>query len=567
MPIKWDGKNTGPGSSLFRTIVLHPALWVAVMVLVLTAGSVLAQDCPSQKYKRSSQTPIVIDMVNPHPSDQDFELPMPCGGKLFLRPVCTPADYFFEDLQLDLGCENCRRQDEGFMESRRRAALAGAFTLADLPESWRARMVEIAKGDNGQCSDLGDGISNALFYFIGKYEISTWQWKTVMNEECPGWNKAFTTDDPRPKINISWFEAVEFTRRYTEWLLKHSPQLLPKFPDGRLAYIRLPTETEWEYAARGGHMVSDAQMKQEEFFPLKDRPISDYAVYTQTGAAKPPDKLAWIGTRCPNPLELFDIAGNAAEMTLDLFRFSKDGRLHGAVGGFAIKGGSYRKRRAEIIPGRREEMPFFIKDSAFRSSDLGFRVVLSGIVTPQNRINTLRQQWVDAYGRNRPARIASQPATPSVENDAQIVQVVIWKSLYTIESLLDYTSKRMELQKELEMLNKLKKQSLPESEIEAISRKIAKLEKEVGYYKASIEYFGQSYINSLRNIQDLSYDVIFRQIKIILQNYQEQDQIRRRLSGRLALLKKHIPQIKKNADNINPKIIVGDILSITAASQ
>ena len=567
MPNKWDGKNTGPVPSLFRPMVLLPVLLVSVIVLILTAKSVSAQDCPSQKYKRSSQTPIVKDMVNPHPSDQDFELPMPCGGKLFLRAVCTPADYFFEDLELDLGCENCRRQDEGFMESKRRAALAGAFTLADLPESWRARMIEIAKGENGQCSDLGNGISNALFYFVGKYEISTWQWKTVMNEECPGWNKAFTADDPRPKINISWFEAVEFTRRYTEWLLKHSPKLLPKFPDGRLGYIRLPTETEWEYAARGGHMVSDAQMNQEEFFPLNDRPISDYAVYTQTGAAKPPDKLAWIGTRCPNPLALFDVVGNASEMTLDLFRFSKDARLHGASGGFAIKGGSYRKRRAEIIPGRREEMPFFLKDSAFRSSDLGFRVVISGIVTPQNRINTLRQQWVEAYGRKRPARHASQPATSAIENDAQIVEAVIWKSLYTMESVLDYTSKQQELQTELEMLNKLKKQSLPESEIEAISRKIAHLTKEVGNYSTSIDYFLQTYIHSLQTIQDFSYDVVFRQIKIILQKYQEQDKIKRRLSGRLALLKKHIPEIKKSADNINPNIIAADILSITAVSQ
>jgi len=268
---------------------------------------------------------------------------------------------------------------------------------------------------------------------------------------------------------------------------------------------------------------------------------------------------------CPNPLQLFDTAGNASEMTFDLFRFSKDNRLHGAAGGFVIKGGSYRKRRAEIMPGRREEMPFFINDSAFRSSDLGFRVVLSGIVTPQNRINTLRRQWVEAYDRNRSSGIASAPLKPSIENDAQMVQGVLWKSLYTIESLLDYTSKLKELQKELAMLIKLKSQSLPESEIESISRKIAELEKEVGYYNAAIDYFVQTYINSLRNIQDLSYDVIAHQINTILESYQEQDKIRRRLSGRFALLKKHIPEIKKNADHINPETIMGDILALTAA--
>ena len=53
------------------------------------------------------------------------------------------------------------------------------------------------------------------------------------------------------------------------------------------------------------------------------------------------------------------------------------------------------------MPGRREEMPFFLEDGAFRSSDLGLRVVLSGIVTPQNRSKTLRRQWTKIAERDR----------------------------------------------------------------------------------------------------------------------------------------------------------------------
>ncbi len=98
-------------------------------------------------YKRSSQTPIVKDMVNPHPDEYDFELPMPCGGKLFLRHVCIPARSFFDDFQFNIGCEECRRKDEGFMEAKRSAAIAGAFTLEDLPEPWRAKLIRTcAKG-------------------------------------------------------------------------------------------------------------------------------------------------------------------------------------------------------------------------------------------------------------------------------------------------------------------------------------------------------------------------------------------------------------------------------------
>ena len=250
-----------PSARFLRTLAL-------AISVVCCAAPAAAQDCPAQKYKRSSQTPIVRDMVNPSPALDDFELPMPCGGKLILRHVCMPAYTFLDDIQVPLGCDGCRRQDEGFMEQRRPAALAGTFTLEDLPESWRSRLIELSLSGDGGCPVPDDANPQALYYFIGKYEVTSWQWQTVMGGDCPGWDKPFTSEDPRPKTNISWFDAVDFTRRYTEWLIKTRPETLPRFPDGRFGYIRLPTETEWEYAARGGHRASPEQMRGESFFPL-----------------------------------------------------------------------------------------------------------------------------------------------------------------------------------------------------------------------------------------------------------------------------------------------------------
>ena len=588
----------------FKHLLSYTAMAAFGVFLALDGGAAVAQDCPSQKYKRSSQTPIVKDMVNPHPSEDDFELPMPCGGKLFLRHVCIPARSFLDDFQFNMGCEECRRKDEGFMEAKHSTAVAGAFTLAELPEAWRAKLMDLARRGDGLCPAPEGQNPKALYYFIGKYEISNWQWQTVMADDCPGWDKAFTTEDPRPKTNISWFEAVEFTRRYTEWLLKNRRDMLPSFPAGRHAFVRLPTEVEWEYAARGGHMISASEMNREEFFPLNNNRLSDFAVYTRAGGAKPPEKLSWIGTKCPNPLELFDTAGNVAEIMLDPFRYIKGSRLHGATGGFVIKGGSFSKSRAEIMPGRREEMPFFLEEGAFRSSDLGLRVVLSGIVTPQNRTRALRQQWTKIAERQRLTKLGAGPAASAIDevrgkiliaeierraaaatNDAEretllseadyikrltavfegrqklSLEALIWKTLFSVESLHKYTVQRNQMEDELERLKKMKSEPLPESEIESLTKNISGLVEQIRHSDAAIDYLMQSYLEDIRESQKFSQDAVDRQLESLFQHQILEESLRSSLNSRLELFRNHISRYAAQPDDMRPEAIIQDIIS------
>ncbi|UCF89877.1 MAG: SUMF1/EgtB/PvdO family nonheme iron enzyme [Desulfobacterales bacterium] len=547
-------------------------------------------------------------MTNPNPDEGDLELPLPCDGKLVLRHVCVPAEGYFGDLPLELGCENCRNPSQSFMEAKRQAFVAGSFTLEDLPEQWYVKMAESAQSGDGRCPALDDETQRGSYYFIGKYEISNFQWKAVMDDACPGESTPLTSDDPRPKTGISWFEAVEFTRRYTEWLLSHRPDVLPLFSGERYGYLRLPTETEWEYAARGGHLVTEAHLNLEAFFPLNDRPLSDYALYTAAGAARPPEKLAWIGTKCPNPLGLYDTAGNAAEMVLDPFHFSVNARLHGATGGFIIKGGSYLKREAEIRPGRREEMPYFLADQAFQNADLGFRVVLSGIVTPRHRTEDLEEQWTARIAQNHKAQpelpavssplatdagrnllaaierlmVASQSDTEKTnlafikhlvqksrsglaQQQGELVKAIVFGALFAAEGVTKYTLRREEVLNELLLLKKLKTQTVPESVLESIENDIAKTEETISAYDATIDYFVQAYIHRIRDVQQYPEDVYDRQLDLIQDELHLAADSDESLKRRLDLFREHMAQYRGPEAGLNPETVLKDIVAMMAS--
>ncbi len=79
-------------------------------------------------------------------------------------------------------------------------------------------------------------------YYMAKYPITQAQYKAIMQ-----YNPSCSKDDSCPVETVNWDDAVEFCDRLTN-LLNNQQHL----PIGEAIQCCLPTEAQWEYAARGG---------------------------------------------------------------------------------------------------------------------------------------------------------------------------------------------------------------------------------------------------------------------------------------------------------------------------
>ncbi|WP_244459581.1 formylglycine-generating enzyme family protein [Roseomonas fluvialis] len=296
-----------------------------------------------------AQSPWPEEFTNPRPAERDLVLPMPCGAAMAFRPIETPAGPgALEDRPVTLGTTD---PAGGVAEFARREAVAGPFAAA--------------------------GRDVALFW-IGKYEVTRDQYAAVMEDRCP----AASAAGRLPAASLSWFDAVAFTQRYTTWLLRNAAARLPH-ADGTPAFVRLPTEEEWEYAARGGAAVSELDFLGRTF-PMPEG-TSRYAWFqgprSASGRAQP------VGALEPNPLGLHDMLGNVGELVLEPFRAVRVGRLHGQAGGVVVKGGDYRTPEAALRSSLRIEVPPYdaTDGQPTRLASVGFRVALAAHVTTSLR--------------------------------------------------------------------------------------------------------------------------------------------------------------------------------------
>ena len=195
-------------------------------------------------------------------------------------------------------------------------------------------------------------------YWIGETEVTQEQYKAVMGRN-PSY---FSKGGAYPVENVSWTDAMAFCEKLTK-----AERANGNLPDGY--EYTLPTEAQWEYAARGGQKAGRYRV-----FSGSDE-INDVVWYDDNSS----DSTHPVGQKRANELGLYDMCGNVWEWCRDWYEAYPDGAVTNPVGPSSgsnreLRGGSWdsyaRHCRSAIRAGI---------DPSDRDYDYGFRVALAPV--------------------------------------------------------------------------------------------------------------------------------------------------------------------------------------------
>ena len=190
-----------------------------------------------------------------------------------------------------------------------------------------------------------------------KHEVSQKQWSTIMNKN-PSNNKG----DKKPVESVSWDDAQEFIDRLNK--LAGSP------------VYRLPSEAEWEYAARAGRAnrfstgkcIGSDRANYDGTQPIRRCSAGIYRAGTIP-----------VGSFTPNALGLFDMHGNVYEWVQDCYAkgYGKGFLVEGTCAERTMRGGSWNSDARHVRSANRD----FLKPSG-KKDNVGLRLART-IITPK----------------------------------------------------------------------------------------------------------------------------------------------------------------------------------------
>jgi formylglycine-generating enzyme required for sulfatase activity len=206
-------------------------------------------------------------------------------------------------------------------------------------------------------------------FFIATTPVTQALWAHVMGAAA---NPACNRGDAKPLENISWDDITNPAGGFLATINAGPilPHLISQIPgaSGRRAILRLPSETEWEYAARGGpHWRDD--------FPFSGgRDIDDVAWYDRNSR----DRTHDVAGKAPNQLGLYDMSGNVWEWCQDchtrvITEIPADGSpLVSESNDRVLRGGCFHNWAIHCTVSKRYEIARHFHDGC-----IGFRLALA----------------------------------------------------------------------------------------------------------------------------------------------------------------------------------------------
>jgi len=212
----------------------------------------------------------------------------------------------------------------------------------------KIEMVKIPAGSFMMGSDNGDGekpihrvnISNS--FYMGKYEVTQTQWKAVMGNNPSSFSNC---GGDCPVENVSWDDVKDFIRKLNN--LQNDYE------------YRLPTEAEWEYAARAGTTG--------DYYGNLD----SIAWHSSNSGSKTHP----VGQKSPNAFGLYDMSGNVWEWCQDWYGSYPSGTVTNPTGETSgsdrvFRGGGWNYAAANLRSANRS-----FNSPSNRYDSIGFRVV------------------------------------------------------------------------------------------------------------------------------------------------------------------------------------------------
>jgi len=201
-------------------------------------------------------------------------------------------------------------------------------------------------------------------FFISKYPVTQLLWNHIM-----GTNPAYSRHDHKPVENVSYNDIVS-DQGFLEIINAKTFNIESDkhLEEGHRLRLRLPTETEWEYAARGGVYWGDY------FLYAGSDNIEDVGWYKRNSY----DQTKMVGQKKPNQLGIYDMCGNVWEWCADYFhrdtsKIPRDGTACTEESPeHVLRGGCYHNMGIHCTVMKRYEI-----DAKYKDGCIGFRVAFS----------------------------------------------------------------------------------------------------------------------------------------------------------------------------------------------